>query len=106
MVFTLDQRSCRRLGSPLMAATVDGPTLIAHRFGRSLGPDSSRAALARLDWSTVVGVETDCCLTRDGGIVLLHDDLLSTGTDLDGWAHDRTAAELLGRARADEDGRS
>ena len=88
-----------------MATAVNGATtLVAHRFGRSLGPDSSRAALARLDWSTVVGVETDCCVTRDGDIVLLHDDLLSTGTDLDGWAHDRMAAELLagacGRERA------
>ena len=96
MALTLDQRSRPQLGSPLTAAPEHGPTLIAHRFGRSLGPDSSRATLARLDWSTVGGVETDCCLTRDGGIVLLHDDLLPTGTDLDGWAHDRTNAELLG----------
>ena len=96
MALALDQRS------RLMANTAHGPTLIAHRFGRSLGPDSSRAALARLDWSTVVGVETDCCLTGDGGIVLLHDDLLSTGTDLDGWAHDRSAAELLAARGADE----
>ena len=44
----------------------------------------------------MAGVETDCCLACDGGIVLLHDDLLPTGTDLDGWAHDRTTAELLG----------
>jgi glycerophosphoryl diester phosphodiesterase len=68
--------------------------LIAHRFGRSLGPDSSRTALERLDWTTVVGVETDCCLTADGEIVLLHDDLLDDATDLAGWAHQRPLDEI------------
>jgi hypothetical protein len=40
------------------------------------------------------GLETDVCLTSDGELVLLHDPLLSVGTTLDGWAHERTAAEI------------
>ena len=35
----------------------------------------------------VDGLETDCCLTADGELVLLHDPLLELGTTLSGWAH-------------------
>ena len=38
------------------------------------------------------------CLTADGELVLLHEPWLPFGTDLEGWAHERTAAELR-RAR-------
>lgn len=39
-------------------------------------------------------METDCCLTADGDVVLLHDPLLSLGTTLRGWAHQRTCADI------------
>jgi glycerophosphoryl diester phosphodiesterase len=45
-------------------------------------------------------LETDCCLTADGQLLLLHDPLLTLGTPLDGLAHQRTAAEIrAGRLR-------
>jgi glycerophosphoryl diester phosphodiesterase len=48
----------------------------------------------------VAGLETDVCLTADGDLVLLHDPLLSIGTTLDGWAHERSAAAICaGRLR-------
>ena len=76
------------------------PPIYAHRLGGAYGPDSSRAALARTLERRVAGLETDCCLTADGDIVLLHDPLLQLGTDLSGWAHERTAAEICaGRLR-------
>jgi glycerophosphoryl diester phosphodiesterase len=76
------------------------PPLYAHRLGRAYGPDSSGAALARALDVPLGGLETDCCLTADGELVLLHDPLLDAGTTLRGWAHERTAAEICaGRLR-------
>ena len=70
------------------------PRLYAHRLGRAYGLDSS---MRTLEWTLdrpVGGLETDLCLTSDGDLVLLHDPLLSLGTNLSGWAHERSAAEL------------
>ncbi len=76
------------------------PALYAHRLGRAYGPDSSATALAGALQGPLDGLETDCCLTSDGELVLLHDPLLEVGTTLSGWAHERTAAEVrAGRLR-------
>ena len=72
--------------------------LYAHRLGRAYGPDNSQTALAGALAADADGLESDVCLTADGGLVLLHDPWLPFGTDLEGWAHERTAAELR-RAR-------
>jgi glycerophosphoryl diester phosphodiesterase len=72
--------------------------LYAHRLGRAYGPDNSRTALAGALAAGADGLESDVCLTADGGLVLLHDPWLPFGTDLEGWAHERTTAELR-RAR-------
>jgi glycerophosphoryl diester phosphodiesterase len=70
------------------------PAIYAHRLGRAYGPDSPRAALRHSLEHHVDGLETDCCLTADGELVLLHDRLLELGTTLSGWAHERTAAQI------------
>src|SRR5919108_40807 len=70
------------------------PALHAHRLGREYGPDSSAQALAGALAAGVEGLETDVSQTADGDLVLLHDPLLSVGTTLGGWAHERTAAEI------------
>jgi len=70
------------------------PPLYAHRLGRAYGPDSSGAALTRVLQRPLDGLETDCCLTADGELVLLHDPLLEVGTTVSGWTHERTAAEI------------
>jgi glycerophosphoryl diester phosphodiesterase len=44
------------------------------------------------------------CLTADEELVLLHDPLLSLGTTLDGWAHERSAAEISRARIRDRDG--
>jgi glycerophosphoryl diester phosphodiesterase len=75
-------------------AQAEAPRLIAHRFGRAYGPDSSRQALSRAIEAPIVGVETDCCLTKDGKVVLLHELLLGKATTLSGWAWERTAEEI------------
>jgi Glycerophosphoryl diester phosphodiesterase family len=63
-------------------------------------PDSSAAALTRALGRPLDGLETDCCLTADGELVLLHDPRLEVGTTVSGWAHERTAAQIrAGRLR-------
>jgi glycerophosphoryl diester phosphodiesterase len=83
---------------------VAAPALIAHRLGRAYGPDSSAAALRGALAAGADALETDVCLTADGELVLLHDPLLSVGTTLDGWAHERTAKEVLASRITDRDG--
>jgi glycerophosphoryl diester phosphodiesterase len=81
--------------------------LIAHRCGRAYGPDSSRQALrAALAGGTVRGVETDVCLTRDGALACLHDDYLPVATTLTGWAHERSAADVLAGRLLDGEGKA
>lgn len=80
------------------------PALYAHRLGRAYGPDSSLAALSRALEQPLDGLETDCCLTADGKLVLLHDPLLEAGTTLSGWAHQHTAAEIRAGWLRDRDG--
>jgi glycerophosphoryl diester phosphodiesterase len=79
------------------------PPLYAHRLGRGYGPDSSAAALRGALAAGVDGLETDVCVTADGALVLLHDPYLPLGTDLEGFAHQRTARELR-RARLRDGG--
>src|SRR5262245_45964363 len=78
--------------------------LIAHRLGSTYGPDNSETALSRSLSGPIDGLETDVCLTADGELVLLHDPLLSLGTTLTGWAHERTLEELLGGSLLGADG--
>ena len=74
--------------------------LYAHRLGCAYGPDSSAAALTRALERPLDGLETDCCPTAVGELVLLHDPLLEVGTTVSGWAHERTAAQIrVGRFR-------
>jgi glycerophosphoryl diester phosphodiesterase len=77
--------------------------LIAHRLGSAYGPDNSETALGRSLCGPLEGLETDVCLTADGGLVLLHDPLLSLGTTLSGWAHERTLGEILSASLLDSD---
>ena len=81
--------------------------LIAHRCARAYGPDSSRQALrAALAGGPLGGVETDVCLTRDGALVCLHDAYLPLATTITGWAHERSAADLLAGRLLDREGRA
>jgi glycerophosphoryl diester phosphodiesterase len=84
---------------------VAAPVLIAHRLGRAYGPDSSRQALSRTLAGGAEAVETDVCLTADGELAVLHDPLLSLGTTLSGWAHERTAREIRASRLRDREGR-
>jgi glycerophosphoryl diester phosphodiesterase len=84
-------------------ATVAGD-LIAHRLGIAYGPDNSETALRHSLSGPLEGLETDVCLTADRELVLLHSPLLSQGTTLSGWAHERALEELLEGSLLDADG--
>ena len=92
---------------PGIMSALDGPLplLYAHRLGRGYGPDSSASALRGALAVGVDGLETDVCLTADGALVLLHDPYLPLGTDLEGFAHQRTARELRRAELRDRGGR-
>jgi glycerophosphoryl diester phosphodiesterase len=73
-------------------------SLVAHRFGRSLGIDSAPSTLKRLIAGApahVIGLETDCVRSRDGRIALLHDSYLPVVTDLAGMSVNHDHAEIL-----------
>jgi glycerophosphoryl diester phosphodiesterase len=78
--------------------------LIAHRLGSAYGPDNSETALRHSLSGPLEGLETDVCLTADGELVLLHSPLLSLGTTLSGWAHERSLKELLEGSLLDSNG--
>jgi glycerophosphoryl diester phosphodiesterase len=78
---------------------------IAHRFGRAYGPDNSRKALRGALSKPLYGIETDCALTIDGRLALLHETYLPHGTTLTGWAHERTFAEITQGRLLDQHGR-
>ncbi|QXC61394.1 hypothetical protein KSP35_00620 [Aquihabitans sp. G128] len=82
------------------------PRLFAHRFGRAYGPDSAASTLAAaFAQGELDGLETDCCLTADGRLALLHVNYLPLCTTLGGWAHERTAAEITASQLKDAKGR-
>jgi glycerophosphoryl diester phosphodiesterase len=87
-----------------LSVTVAGD-LIAHRLGKAYGPDNSATALRRSLAGPLEGLETDVCLTADGGLVLLHDPLLSLCTTLSGWAHERTTDEIRRASLLSSDGK-
>ena len=81
------------------------PPFVAHRFGRAYGPDSSPQALERALSQPVGGLETDCCLTADDQIALVHDPYLAHAATLDGWIDRTPLATFLDARLRDRDGR-
>ena len=80
------------------------PLIYAHRLGGAYGLDSSATALERTLAGPIDGLETDVCLCADGGLILLHDPLLSIGTTLSGWAHERSSGEITAARLRDRGG--
>lgn len=72
------------------------PTLhIAHRGGAQLAPENTVVAFSQaVDRYRTQIIETDVQLTRDGVIVIAHDDTVDRCTDGSGNIHDLTLAEL------------
>ncbi|MBJ9988243.1 MULTISPECIES: glycerophosphodiester phosphodiesterase [Paenibacillus] len=66
----------------------------AHRGASAVCPENTMAAFARSLELGATGIETDVQLTRDGRLVLIHDETLSRTTNGSGWVKDHDLEEL------------
>lgn len=70
------------------------PTVIGHRGASGERPENTMASFERAVAQGAVILETDVHRTRDGALVLFHDDTLERTTDGTGRIADHTLAEL------------
>jgi glycerophosphoryl diester phosphodiesterase len=71
-----------------------GPWLVAHRGGSLLAPENTFAAFDRAAALGADAIETDVRLTRDGVVVVFHDDDTARLLGQPGTIEARTLAEL------------
>jgi len=72
----------------------DGFMVIAHRGGRSLGPESTLFTFQRAADLGVDVLEIDILSTKNGKLVVIHDDTVNRTTDGKGTVANFTLAEL------------
>jgi len=70
------------------------PLIIAHRGARGEAPENTLAAFRLGLAQGCTGIELDVHLTKDGEIVVCHDDTVNRTTDGTGAIHDMTVSEL------------
>jgi glycerophosphoryl diester phosphodiesterase len=70
------------------------PWLVAHRGGSALAPENTLAAFDRAVELGADAIETDVHLTRDGVVVVFHDDDTERLTGAPGTIEARTLAEV------------
>jgi glycerophosphoryl diester phosphodiesterase len=67
---------------------------IAHRGASGRYPENTRLALVKAIEAGTDMIELDCQLSRDGHVVVFHDETLRRTAKVAGAVHDRTLAEL------------
>jgi glycerophosphoryl diester phosphodiesterase len=67
---------------------------IAHRGGSKLNPENTLAAFAHAAALGVDAIECDVRLSKDGAVVVIHDETVDRTTDRTGCVADFTAREL------------
>ncbi|MRN51691.1 glycerophosphodiester phosphodiesterase [Paenibacillus monticola] len=67
----------------------------AHRGASAVCPENTMAAFHKSLVLGATGIETDVQMTKDGGLVLIHDEALSRTTDGTGYIKDKTLQEVL-----------
>lgn len=77
-----------------MAELADPFRIIAHRGASGYAPENTMAAFERAVAMGAVEVETDVCFTKDGALLLFHDDTLERTTNGSGRPEDFSLAEL------------
>lgn len=66
----------------------------AHRGASGQAPENTLESFQRAAELHADGVELDIQLTKDGAIIVMHDELVDRTTDKKGWVKDFTLAEL------------
>jgi len=66
----------------------------AHRGASGYAPENTMAAFVKAAQLGANAIETDVQMTRDGQLVLIHDETLRRTAGVDGWVKDCTLAEL------------
>lgn len=74
--------------------SLDTPSVIAHRGGSKLRPENTIPAFEHAVSLGVDAIECDVHLSKDGEVVVIHDDRLDRTTDHTGPVSALTAAEL------------
>jgi glycerophosphoryl diester phosphodiesterase len=77
-----------------MTDLADPFRIIAHRGASGYAPENTMAAFQRAVDMGATEVETDVCFTRDGRLLLLHDDTLDRTTNGSGLPEHYTLDEL------------
>ncbi|OMD74890.1 MULTISPECIES: glycerophosphodiester phosphodiesterase [Paenibacillus] len=67
----------------------------AHRGASAVCPENTMVAFRKGLELGATGIETDVQMTKDGGLVLIHDETLNRTTSGTGYVKDHTLAELL-----------
>jgi glycerophosphoryl diester phosphodiesterase len=81
-------------GIPYGPAPHLGPSVSAHRGGAAYAPEDTMTAYFNAARLGVDDLETDTTLTKDGVLVLIHDDTLDRTSNCTGNVSDKTLAEL------------
>ncbi len=68
--------------------------IFAHRGNASEAPENTLAAFRSARLAGVAGVELDVQLSKDGAVVVIHDERLERTTTGSGWVADHSLAEL------------
>lgn len=69
-------------------------SVYAHRGSRGTHPENTMSAFIEAERVGADGIEFDVHLTKDGELVIIHDETLNRTTTLTGFVKDYTAAEL------------
>lgn len=79
---------------PLMIQPKDQVAVIAHRGASAYAPENTLAAFELAAEMEADWYELDCLLTKDGAVIVSHDDDLDRTTNGEGHIADKTLAEL------------
>lgn len=67
----------------------------AHRGASAVCPENTMAAFRKGLELGATGIETDVQMTKDGSLILIHDETLNRTTNGKGYVKDKTLAEIL-----------
>ncbi|MGM0882869.1 MAG: glycerophosphodiester phosphodiesterase [Bacillota bacterium] len=74
----------------------EGPMILAHRGASGYAPENTMAAFKLAERLGADFIELDVRMSKDGGLVVIHDKTVDRTTNKAGFVHDYTLRELQG----------